>query len=467
MQIQRNSLFVIRVFSDLVNIVFAFIIADFFSPPVNVSMINSESILLLSALMILWLGIAKSMGVYDEFRSRDFTVEVINAIRSILMLSIFTIILIFFIKELYLSRTFVLVFLSSLFVLMLAEKYTLRKLIIQIRRKGRNLRNIIIVGAGEVGQNFNETIKNNPHFGYKLIGFLDDAGNCGMNGEYLGKIDDLEKVLETQQVDNVIVALPNYAAERLEHVVKTCENYTTRVKIIPDYFRFISEKYRVEMFGPFPVVSVRNDRLNEFQWRLIKRVFDLTFTFLLFTFIFIWLWPIIMIAIKFSSPGPIFFKQTRWGRDNEKFGAYKFRSMIPESEDVDKNGKFRQAKENDPRVTKIGKILRKTNLDELPQFINVLHGQMSVVGPRPHPTPLNIESKDKFKRYLLRHLSKPGITGWAQVSGYRGETTSDPRKMKERVKHDIWYIENWSIWLDLRIILLTVVLMIKGDKNAY
>lgn len=467
MQIQRNSFYIVRVVSDIINIVFAFLIADFFSPPIYSITLNSDGFLLLLGLVLLWTFVAKSLGVYDEFRSRDFTVEVINVIRSLLMLSVLTIVLIFFIKDIYLSRTFVVVFLSASFFLIIAEKYSLRHLIIYMRKKGRNLRNIIIVGAGEVGKNFNDTIKANPHFGYRLLGFLDDAGNCGMNGEYLGKIDDLEKVLESNRIDNVIVALPNYAAERLEHVVKTCENYTTRVKIIPDYFRFISDKYQVEMFGPFPVVSVRNDRLNEFQWRLVKRIFDITFTLFLFTFIFSWLWPIIMLAIKISSPGPIFFKQVRWGRDNKRFDAYKFRSMVAESKDVDENGKFNQATPDDPRITKVGKFIRKTNLDELPQFINVLLGQMSLVGPRPHPTPLNVESKDKFRRYLLRHLAKPGITGWAQVNGFRGETTSDPKKMEERVKHDIWYIENWSFWLDIRIILLTIILMIKGDKNAY
>jgi len=140
--------------------------------------------------------------------------------------------------------------------------------------------------------------------------------------------------------------------------------------------------------------------------------------------------------------------------------------MIPESTDVDCNGKYQQASKDDPRITKFGKFLRRTNIDELPQFINVLLGQMSVVGPRPHPTPLNLESKDKFKKYLLRHLAKPGITGWAQVNGFRGETR-DPEKMEERIKHDIWYIENWSFWLDIRIIFLTIIRTLKGDKEAY
>ena len=161
------------------------------------------------------------------------------------------------------------------------------------------------------------------------------------------------------------------------------------------------------------------------------------------------------------------YRQERWGRNNKRFIAYKFRSMqVDECGEVDENGKFRQATKHDPRVTKVGKFLRKTNLDELPQFWNVLKGDMSIVGPRPHPTPLNIESKDKIRLYMFRHLVKPGITGWAQVNGFRG-STENHELMQSRINHDIWYIENWSIWLDVQIIGLTVWNMIKGEKNAY
>lgn len=470
MQIQRQSLGITRIFADIITLILAIIIANYCCVLFHDSILTKENfsanILLYLILILLWIFIARNFGLYDEFRSRDFTIELVNTIRSVFSLAIFTIILIFFYKDTYLSRTFVLVFLISSLLLLSIQKFGMRQLLNYLRKKGRNLRNILIIGAGEVGKKFKKTIESNPHFGYKLIGFLDDNKDIELNGEYLGKIDELENILENNVVENVIVALPNYAAKKIEDVVKVCENYTTRVKIIPDYFNFISEKYYVEMFGPFPVVSVRRDRLNEFQWRVLKRVFDLIFTSLLFILFFSWFWPIIMVLIKLDSKGPIFFKQERWGRDNKKFFTYKFRSMIPESTDVDCNGKYQQASKDDPRITKFGKFLRRTNIDELPQFINVLLGQMSVVGPRPHPTPLNLESKDKFKKYLLRHLAKPGITGWAQVNGFRGETR-DPEKMEERIKHDIWYIENWSFWLDIRIIFLTIIRTLKGDKEAY
>lgn len=376
------------------------------------------------------------------------------------------IILIFLVNEYNLRRTFIFVYSASLTILIVTQKYILRKYLNYVRSKGRNIRNLLIIGAGEVGQNFYESIKNNPHYGYRLIGFLDDSKKELLNGKYLGKIEILETLFDKMRIDEVIVALPNYAIEKLEWVMATCNRHTTRVKIIPDYFKFLSERFEISTFGRFPVISVRTDKLNEFHWRLIKRAFDTIFSLLLFIFIFSWLFPIIALIIKLTSPGKVFFMQERWGRNNKKFYAYKFRSMKDGFKDVDENGKYLQAKKEDPRITKIGKILRKTNLDELPQFINVLKGEMSIVGPRPHPTPLNLESKEKIRYYMLRHLVKPGITGWAQINGCRGETETE-EKMQRRVDHDLWYIENWSFWLDIQIIILTIWNMLKGDKHAY
>jgi putative colanic acid biosysnthesis UDP-glucose lipid carrier transferase len=335
-----------------------------------------------------------------------------------------------------------------------------------LRKRGRNLRNLLIIGAGEVGTDFRDAIIKNSHFGYKIIGFLDDKAKASLNGYYLGKINDLDNILSHRKVNDVIIALPNYAVDKLEDVIKTCEKHTTRVRIIPDYFKFVSSKYTVSMFDRFPIISVREDRIDELHWQILKRSFDIVFTLALCSLIFWWLWPLLALLIKLSSPGPVIFKQERWGRKNKRFTAYKFRSMKPESSDIDEEGSYNQAQKDDPRITTIGKILRKTSLDELPQFWNVLVGDMSIVGPRPHPTPLNLESKDKINLYMLRHLVKPGITGWAQVNGYRGNT-EDFSLMQERINNDIWYTENWSFWLDIQIIFLTVWCVIKGDPNAY
>jgi len=326
---------------------------------------------------------------------------------------------------------------------------------------------MLIIGAGQVGLRFYNKIQSNPHFGYNVLGFLDDVTPKNLNGEYIGPISELENVLNEFKVDNVIVALPNYAMKKIEEVIKVCERYTTRVRIIPDYFRFVSDKYNISMFDNIPIISIREEKINEFHCRILKRTFDIIFSLLVILLIMSWLVPIISIIIKVTSKGPVFFKQERWGRDNKKFTILKFRSMVNDSKDVDENGNYKQATKNDPRITKIGKFLRKTNLDELPQFFNVLIGDMSVVGPRPHPIPLNIESKNVVEHYMLRHLVKPGLTGWAQVNGYRGETKNNIKLMQKRIDYDLWYIENWSFWLDIQIIIMTIWKMIKGDPNAY
>ena len=206
--------------------------------------------------------------------------------------------------------------------------------------------------------------------------------------------------------------------------------------------------------------------LGKLLRRFFKRCFDLALTVLLFIFLFSWLWPLLALLIKLTSPGPVFFRQERWGVQNRLFVCYKFRSMFRESRDIDENGRYLQAKRGDRRITPLGRFLRRNNLDELAQFINVLTGEMSVVGPRPHPTPMNLEIKDSIPSYRLRHLIKPGITGWAQVNGWRGET-DDLDRLRRRVEGDIWYIENWSPWLDIKIIWISIWLLFKGDPRAY
>ena len=467
MQIYRKSLYLFRITIDIIILIISFVISGRESV-VNFRFfreVNNQFLLL--SLIIIWFFTSRATNLYDEFRSRNVTFEIIALIKNVTVILISSIIILFLLKEEKLSRYFVVIFSVLNIVLLGVEKIAFRNYLNFIRKRGRNLRSLLIVGAGEVGRSFYELIKHSSHFGYQMVGFVDDTTKPYLNGQYLGKIDELDNILNKQHVDDIIIALPNNANERIEDVVTICEKHTTRVRIIPDYFKFVSGKYSVSMFGRFPIIAVREDRINEMHWRLLKRSFDFIFTLSLYLIIFWWLFPLIGLLIKISSPGPMMYRQERWGRNNKRFIAYKFRSMqVDECGEIDENGKFRQATKHDPRVTKVGKFLRKTNLDELPQFWNVLKGDMSIVGPRPHPTPLNIESKDKIRLYMLRHLVKPGITGWAQVNGYRGSTENN-ELMQKRINHDVWYIENWSIWLDIQIIGLTVWNMMKGEKNAY
>ncbi|MBL7996577.1 undecaprenyl-phosphate glucose phosphotransferase [bacterium] len=466
MHIHRKSLYVLRFTADLTALIISFVIAAlYYSSKYQISL-NSRDYFLLFSLSAVWFFSARVTNLYDEFRSRHFSREFIALLKNVLTQIIAAVVMLFIMKTNPLSRTFVLLYALCSLVLLSSERYMLRKLLYILRKKGRNLRHILIIGAGEVGQSFHDSILSNPHFGYRLVGFLDDHNKTALNGQYLGTIDQLEKVLTSYPVDDVIIALPTYAVEKMDEVIKTCTSHTTRVKIIPDYFRFVSDKFEITMFDRFPVISVRKDKLDEMHWYILKRAFDALFSLFVIVFFLSWLVPLIAIVIKLFSKGPVFFKQERWGRNNKKIVCYKFRSMICESQDVNADGRYQQATKNDPRITSLGKFLRKTNLDELPQFWNVLKGQMSVVGPRPHPTPLNMESKNIIDNYMLRHLVKPGITGWAQVNGFRGET-KDPNLMQKRIDHDIWYIENWSFALDIEIIFLTVWQMLKWDTKGY
>ena len=468
MQIYRTSLYLLRISLDIIILTAVCILSAYLSVEGFDFLLSVNAQFLVLSLAVIWFFTSKALGLYDEFRSRNFSFELILVIKICFVQAISAIIILYMLNEKSFSRYFVVLYAVGALALISAEKFTLSRLLHLFRRHGRNLRHMLIVGAGDLGKKFYESAKHNSHFGYNIVGFLDDKQKQFLNGQYLGKINELDGYLNTLKVDDVIITLPNYATERIEEVIHICEKHTTRVKIIPDYFNFISSKYKISMFGHFPIISVREDRINELHWRLLKRGFDIFATILLFIFVFSWLWPLIGLIIKLTSPGPVFYKQERWGRDNRHFITYKFRSMRTDHcGENDENGKFQQVIKNDPRVTKIGKFLRKTNLDELPQFWNVLKGgEMSIVGPRPHPTPLNLESKDKVNLYMLRHLVKPGITGWAQVNGFRGET-KELSKMQKRIDHDIWYIENWSFWLDIQIIFLTLWNMIKGDPNAY
>lgn len=432
----------------------------------NLVQITFQHIVLFLVQLIIWYFIAYIQGLYDEIRSPDFISE-LKIITKIFFTQFFSLVMIFFVFQVSdINKIFIILYPISVLIITTIIRYILRKFIKYFYTKTNSLRSILIIGANNIGFNFYKKIIENPQFGYRFIGFLGDRLNEHSLEKYIGPISKLEEVLSNEIVNEVIIALPNDEYNKLEHIISVCSGFSTRVKILPDYFNFISEDFEIIKIGNFPLISLIKEKLSKPHWRLLKRIFDLIFSLFIIIFIFSWLFPIISFLIKIDSKGPIFFKQERWGKDNKIFYIYKFRTMTKDSRDVDKNGNFLQAQKNDSRITRVGKFLRKTNIDELPQFINVLKNEMSVVGPRPHPTPLNLISKDKVRNYILRHLVKPGVTGMAQVNGARGETDTIS-KMQRRIDYDVWYINNWSIWLDMKIIFLTIWKTFTGDKHAF
>lgn len=450
---------------DFVIITICFIVAKTLFPNGDF-FFSKRSILFYCYFMGFWYFASQITFLYNEFLSRSLSQEIITVTKSIFIHATFIIIALFFASRNPMeAKWFVLCLLCMQLTILPFVKYFTRWYYASTYNKGKRATSLLIVGAGDLGMNFNSIICNNYQLGYKVAGFVDDIGKPSLNGQYLGKITDLKQILQENEVHDVIVALPNNAIDKIKYAVKISEESGKRVSVIPDYYR-LSSSISISNFGTLPLISLRTIPLDNVELRFFKRLFDIIFSIIIILLVFSWLFPIIIILIKLTSKGSVFFVQERWGINNKKIFCFKFRSMKSNSKNVDDNGIYQQATKEDSRITPIGKFLRKSNVDELPQFLNVIKGEMSIVGPRPHPTPLNLKSKDVVDNYMLRHLVKPGITGWAQVNGYRGET-KELKMMQKRIDFDIWYIENWSFWLDCQIIIQTLINMIKGDKNAY
>ncbi|MDB4901021.1 MAG: hypothetical protein JWQ63_302 [Mucilaginibacter sp.] len=296
---------------------------------------------------------------------------------------------------------------------------------------------------------------------FNFVGFLGEENYyVNEDGELLGAAAEQFKTAANSNVKEVYVSLTPERMKDVGFLLKEAEKQCVRLKFVPD-LDYAAAPFYMEHMGGFPILSVRKEPLEDMGNRFKKRFFDVIFSSLVIIFILSWLYPILTLIIKLQSPGPVIFKQKRSGRDNKPFWCYKFRSMR-----VDNKSESKQARRNDDRITPIGRFMRKTSIDELPQFLNVLLGNMSVVGPRPHMIDHTEEYRAIIDQYMVRQFLKSGITGWAQVKGYRGETR-EHHLMEKRVEHDIWYMEHWSSMLDLRIVFMTVINIIKGEMNAY
>jgi len=318
------------------------------------------------------------------------------------------------------------------------------------------------VGAGQNGMNLYAEMKKELAYGYQIFGFFDD--NVMLKNtlpNYLGMTHEVEEFALKNNIDEIYCTLPNSQDEKILRIFNFSEKNMIRFYIIPEFSRYVKRQLELESIESVPVMAVRYEPLQFISNRVIKRTFDIVFSFLFLITIFPILYAIFGILIKMSSKGPIIFKQTRTGIYGKNFECYKFRSMRA-NEDADE----KQAEKDDPRTTAVGHFLRRSNLDEIPQFYNVLKGEMSVVGPRPHMLKHTELYSAAIDKYMVRHLIKPGITGWAQVNGYRGETKT-MEQMEGRIRYDVWYLENWSFFLDLKIVFVTILNMFKGEKNAY
>jgi Undecaprenyl-phosphate glucose phosphotransferase len=365
----------------------------------------------------------------------------------------------------YYSRLFLAYFLTSIPLVLVGLRIATLSAATTVRQQKSPRKNIVVIGAGSYGERFYDTVRANPAYGYKVLGFLDDNGiDSHVRPMILGKLTDLERIATNQTIDEVVIALPKADENTISQLVAACEDRCIRVALLPSedlsYGPLTSRT--IERVGDFSLVRMREAPLDQWAHRTVKRTFDVLFSFVVLVTIFPIVFLISALLIKLGSRGPIFFRQARTGEDGQTFTCYKFRTMRDDAEAAHRV----QATKNDPRLTGFGRILRRTSFDELPQFWNVLRGEMSVIGPRPHMLKHTEDYRKIISQYMVRHFVKPGLTGWAQVNGYRG-ATKNPDAMQRRIEHDLFYIENWSFLFDLTIVARTIVCILRGDKNAY
>lgn len=370
-------------------------------------------------------------------------------------------------KSQFISRQFLLIFFPLEMFLLIVWHVCRRQMMIYYRSKGKNYKSVVIIGDLDRVTEFSSWSNDNPEYGYRVDKFI-----C------FDSIDKdfsllLRQNLKQQHYDELIILTGGSFGVMLENqiqrIINEAENFGLRVMIAPSYMRNYSQRFEIDTLNGQTVLSVRYEPLQYLHNRLVKRLFDFLLSTLIFLLIYWWFHLLAGLIIKLTSKGPVLFKQKRVGINDKPFICYKFRTMrqTDQKEKEAENGVGEITSENDPRVTWIGSLLRKSNLDELPQFLNVLKGEMSVVGPRPHMFEEDQQIRRKVPKYRIRQFVKPGITGWAAVNGYRGGT-SDLELMKKRTEHDIWYVENWSFTLDVKIVLSTVWQMVTFRiPNAY
>lgn len=362
-----------------------------------------------------------------------------------------------------LSTRFLVIFYTAFLALLVLYRLIFRHFVKIYRRKGGNRRTVALVGDGSNMVELYEEMTADPTSGFKVVGYFAEhpSDNYPKECRYLGTPQEVIPYLKKSKTEQLYCGLASSHSKEIMPIISYCENNLIHFYSVPNVRNYLKRRMHLELIGSVPVLDIRQEPLAQPENRLAKRLFDIVFSLLFLCTIFPIIFIIIGLAIKITSPEPIFFKQKRSGEENKEFWCYKFRSMR-----VNKDSDKVQATLNDPRKTRLGNFMRKTSIDELPQFINVLLGDMSVVGPRPHMLKHTEEYSKLIDKYMVRHLVKPGITGWAQVTGFRGET-KELWQMEGRVERDIWYLEHWTFMLDLYIIYKTVKNAVKGEKEAY
>ncbi len=410
-------------------------------------------------LWVIWGWISRKINLYQPRRMEQFLKEFLDIMKSLTLTSLILIAVIYLLKRFEFSRLAFFYFWVISPLGLLSIRFVARKTLKILRKKGHNMRFAVIAGTGDLGHKILEKIELYPELGIQVTGFLTrDAERVGghiKNVPIIGAYEDFDKIFDERRIDIFFIGLPINEYDYLENFIRKLRDRLSDIKVVPGAYEYLSLRGGIDELDGLPIVSLQSSPL--YGWNSVsKRVFDLA----LGALILVTASPIMLVIsflIKWTSKGPILYKQERVGMDGHPFGMLKFRTM---KVDAEKGGPV-WTKENDPRRTKIGAFLRKSSLDELPQLFNVIKGEMSLVGPRPERPFFVEEFRKLIPSYMLRHKIKSGMTGWAQVNGWRGNTS-----IERRIEHDLYYIQNWSIRFDLRIILMTLRTGFFG-KSAY
>ena len=398
-------------------------------------------------------GLYKPRRTYKNIFSEATQIIKVNIVAFFAFVSI-----LFNINEPNFSRIMLMLLVTIATFLAIIERFIIRSVLINMRINNKNLKHILIVGDNDLAFTFAHKIKENPYLGFSIGGILGRPEHVGktVNGvKFIGSFKDLDKILEKHRFDRVVLAIPLKYYYRINELVESCEKVGIKAEIIPDYIRYFPAQPSVDMIEDIPIINIRYVPLDDDFNKFIKGLSD----YVIALIAIIITSPIMLItavAVKLTSRGPIIFKQERIGHNSKPFMMYKFRSMKVQDPRLEKS---EWTTKDDPRKTLVGDFIRRTSIDELPQFFNVLKGDMSVVGPRPERPYFVKQFKESIPKYMVKHQVKPGLTGWAQIHGCRGDTS-----IKKRIDYDIEYVENWHMGLDLGIMIKTVL---KKNPNAY
>lgn len=450
--IRKNQAFLNRVniLLDMMLVVLSYILASLIrfnfldGNRNNMAVLSEKTILLSLAYAVGLFFLLSACGFYNTTRTRRLVWKIWTLFLCVTLSTLFATTLLFFFKLVDFSRGALIVFYLLTLLLLIAKYVFMRLVLRRFRGKGYNLKHVIVIGTGSLAMQYRQDIEAEPELGFHIKGFLGRPDESVSGGSYLGGFDRLDGQLSRAGISEVVIALDPDEYAHIPEIIACCERNGVKYSVIPFYNNMIPANPVIETIGRSKLINMRSNRLENIGWKLLKRGFDLAAS-ALGLLILSPLLLAIAVGVKLSSPGPVLFRQVRVGLDRKHFEMLKFRSMRVNTEE-----NTAWTRDADPRKTKFGAFLRKVSLDELPQLLNVLKGDMSLVGPRPELPHFVEQFRETIPLYMVKHQVKPGMTGWAQVNGYRGDTS-----IRKRIEMDLWYIDHWSPWLDIRILFMT------------